>query len=66
MGLISTLMISLLFANLVEVPLSMLIPYYEILYMLTIVIVATIMAVSIPARKLNAKQISSVLRGIAN
>ena len=62
-GLLSVVLLAALFAQIVESPFSMVVPYAEISFILVICSVATILAVRIPAMALNSKQISSVLKG---
>ena len=50
----------------IEMPKKVNVPYAEILIVMVVIIMATYLAVRIPSKKLNAKQISSVLRGIDN
>lgn len=65
-GLMTTVLIAALWAQLTEMPRSTVIPFAPIGFMLLIISFATFLAVKLPTRKMNAKQISSVLRGIDN
>ena len=65
-GLITTVLIAGLFAQLTETTRNTVVPHTVILFMLCIIALATFMAVRIPAAQMNNKQISSVLKGIDN
>ena len=62
-GMIIVCLIAGLYAEISEQPRKTCVPIYEIGLIVAICTFATYLAVRVPARQLNAKQISSVLKG---
>lgn len=63
-GLVTTTLISGLFSLIVSTSRTVLVPWAEIGVVIVIVMLATYLAVKIPADQLSKKTISSVLRGV--
>ena len=65
-GIATTVLISALFAQMFETPRDTKMPYIEVIFMMSLITIATFMSVKIPASMMNTKQISSVLKGVDN
>lgn len=65
-GMLTALLISSLFAEFVETERHTIIPVQEICFTLGIIILGTYLAVRLPAREINQRQVSSVLKGQGN
>ena len=65
-GLFSTMLLTALFSEIVELARTTIIPYYEMAFIIVIIVGATYIAVRLPARQMNKKQISSVLKGVGS
>ena len=57
------MLLTALFSEIVELARRTIIPYYEMVFMIVIISGATYIAVRLPAKQMNQKQISSVLKG---
>ena len=65
-GLFATLLTAASFAQLTQMPRRSFIPYPQMSFMLTVVIVSTYIAVRVPANRMNKKQVAAQIKGVSS